>query len=60
MIGPKIVGIFLIAILVPQASTQSAGTDLHAATQKPGIFVGKWQSEATRPENCFQSCRQDQ
>lgn len=54
MTGLKIVGIFLIAILMPHtANTQSASTDLRAATQKLGIFVGKWQSEGTQPETAF-------
>lgn len=45
---------FLIAILWTCPSfAQSSTIDLHAATQKLEVFVGKWQSEGTRPETAF-------
>lgn len=49
-----ILSFFLTAILLTcQAVPQNSATDLHAATQKLGVFVGKWQSEGTRPETAF-------
>lgn len=52
---PKIISrICVIAVLLTGlAAGQSEDKDLRAATQKLGVFVGKWQSEATRPETSF-------
>lgn len=49
----KLISLLVAVTLLSMPAAAQTSADLQAATQKLGVFVGKWRSEATRPETAY-------